>query len=740
MPDLGHYVPMRVLRISHSAVVDEWRNRERAIRSHGLRVHLLSARRWDEGGRAVALEPRPGEDVRGVRTWGRYPNLFVYDPVALWRALGAPWDVIDIHEEPYSLATAEVLALLALRRRRTPVVLYSAQNIAKRFPPPFAWLERRALRRAAALSACNTQAGQIATSRGLAGPARVIGLGVDLARFRPSDARLRGQAAPPSEVLRVGYVGRLAPHKGVEVLLEAVALDPRVRVEIAGAGPSLHALRARAAQPDLAGRVRFLGHLTTTALAELYRELDVLAVPSLPTAGWLEQFCRVAVEAMASGCVVVASHTGALPDVVGDAGLLVAPGDAEALATALARVGDEPGLAPALRERGLERAQKWSWERVGEQYVELYAQAAPGAAAASTPASGRRVRARGGSPAASGDRPSPEVVVIAYGAPELLEQCLAALGEPTDSARPAIIVVDNSSSDRVRAVTADAGAEYLDPGANLGFAGAVNLALTRRAQAGSGSDVLLLNPDAAVDQASIRELQRALHAEPGLAAVAPAQHDHTGEHAQVAWPFPSPLRAWLQAVGLGRWSQREDFVIGSVLLLNGMALDEVGLFDDDFFLYSEETDWQYRARQAGWRAALVPSVVATHVGGATSTDPVRRETHFHASQERYLRKHHGTHGWTSARIAVLLGGAARGALLGGARGKDARRRGALYLRGPLQVEAALLDPAPPRRPRDEGGATPARPPATPPEPKRHGRRAATSAADAADAASTDAAS
>ena len=691
--DLGHYVPMRVLRISHSAVVDEWRNRERAIRSHGLRVHLLSARRWDEGGQVVPLEPRPGEDVRGVRTLGRHPNLFVYDPIALWRALGRRWDVVDVHEEPYSLATAEVLALLALRRRRPPVVLYSAQNIVKRFPPPFGWLERRALRRAAAVAVCNTQAGRIARSRGLRGPARLIGLGVDLARFSPASGQDEASGATAAAGrergdLRVGYVGRLAPHKGVDVLLEAAALDPGVRVEIAGAGPSEPALRLRAAQPDLAGRVRFTGHLTPRGLSSLYRRLDVVAVPSRPTPGWLEQFCRVAVEAMASGCVVVASDTGALPDVLDGAGILVPPGDPAALRAALDRVASDPVLARSLRSRGLARARAFSWERVGAHYVELY-----------TEITGRGVPGRdvpitdAGQPPAG--RPLPQVVVVAYGAPDLLARCLRALRDPagtwSEADRPGlglpVLVVDNSGDPQVRAVTEAAGAEYLDPDANLGFAGAVNLALARRPR---GVDVLLLNPDAAISAAGVRELQHALHGEPGLAAVAPAQHDDNGAPAQVAWPFPSPARVWLQAMGLGRVAQRADFVIGSVLLLNGAALDEVGPFDDDFFLYSEETDWQFRARQAGWRASLVPSVVATHVGGGTSTDPLRREAHFHASQERYLRKHHGRRGWAAARGAVLVGAAARSAVLRGARGEEARRRGALYLRGPLRVEAAML--------------------------------------------------
>ena len=91
---------------------------------------------------------RAGDEfVVPVRTLGRHPNLFVYDPVPLWRLLGsAPWDLIDMHEEPFGLAVAEVLALRWLRNRRVPFVLSSAQNIEKRYPPPFRWLERWSLR------------------------------------------------------------------------------------------------------------------------------------------------------------------------------------------------------------------------------------------------------------------------------------------------------------------------------------------------------------------------------------------------------------------------------------------------------------------------------------------------------------------------------------------------------------------------------------------------------------------
>ena len=117
---------MRVLRISHSAVVDTWRERERRLAASGVEMHMLTAQVWNEGGVDVALCPRPGEPVAPVATWGNHPALFVYDPRPLWRALGQGWDVIDVHEEPFALATAEVLALRWLRRVAAPYALYSA--------------------------------------------------------------------------------------------------------------------------------------------------------------------------------------------------------------------------------------------------------------------------------------------------------------------------------------------------------------------------------------------------------------------------------------------------------------------------------------------------------------------------------------------------------------------------------------------------------------------------------------
>lgn len=675
---------MRVLRISHSAVVDAWRERERAIRRRGVDVHLLSARRWDEGGRTVELRPGPDEQVEGIGTVGRHPALFLYDPLALWRALGRHWDVLDIHEEPFALATAEILALRALRRSNARPILYSAQNIDKRYPPPFRWFERWALRSAVQISVCNSEAGRIAVRKGFPGRPTTIPLGVDVVREddRPAEpgrsaADQRPEAgagaAPRPEPIRVGYAGRLAPHKGVTVLLEAIAGDARLTLRLAGGGPSEAELRSAVSDLGIEGRVEFVGFVEQAALPAFYRDLDVLAVPSLPTKSWLEQFGRVAVEAMAAGVPVVASDTGALPDVVGGAGLLVPPGDAAALRDALLAVGTDPGLAATLRAAGQERARACSWESVAQEYVALYTRAVQAPAATAPPGRGL------------------EVIVVAYGSPQMLHEALT----PLAGSYP-VTVVDNSSLPEVRAVSEAAGARYVDPGYNGGFAAGVNAGLAHREL--PDGDVLLLNPDAVVTPESVEELHRALLADPHLASVGPVQVDGDGAPSRVGWPFPSPLATWVEAVGLGRLrDHRADFVIGSVLLLRAEALDQVGGLDERFFLYAEETDWAFRATRLGWRHAVVPTAVATHLGGATSADSRRRETHFHASQERYLRKHYGALGWHVARVAQLAGSGARALLVRDARGASARTRFGLYAHGPVRAEARIaLRPQPGR--------------------------------------------
>jgi GT2 family glycosyltransferase len=219
----------------------------------------------------------------------------------------------------------------------------------------------------------------------------------------------------------------------------------------------------------------------------------------------------------------------------------------------------------------------------------------------------------------------------------------------------------------------------------------VNAALSRLA--GRRTDIVLVNPDAVVTPETIDTLTRFLHRDENvrMAALAPRLVDSARTEQRLVWPFPSPLRMWAEALGLGRLPARATFVVGAVLLLRREAIEDVGLFDERFFLYAEEADWQRRAWRRGWTSAVCVDAVAEHAGAGTSTDSIRRETLFHAAQETYIRKWYGVAGWWVYRFAACLGAGVRTLVLTNGRRDDAARRAMLYLRGPRRSAALGRD-------------------------------------------------
>ena len=287
------------------------------------------------------------------------------------------------------------------------------------------------------------------------------------------------------------------------------------------------------------------------------------------------------------------------------------------------------------------------------------------------------------------------ILMVAYGPPETLSSCLSTIGPDYP-----VVIVDNGSSAKARALAEEAGARYVDPGRNLGFASGVNLAIAQLPE--PVGDVLLINPDAEISPADVELLRRELRRDTSLAAVAPVLLDaETDRPIRSAWPFPSPGRAWLDAVGLGKLVPQGEFLIGAVLMLSGKAIRDVGTFDERFFLYAEETDWQRRALQKGWKVRQVKGASARHVGAGAGGDPMWREAAFLAGVERYVRKWFGPSGWATFRVGAGLAAARR--TLGGTVGQRAaaRRRVAIYLHEPEKVANRFRVPLLPIAPDEQ---------------------------------------
>lgn len=361
---------MRVLRVYHAGRDPQHRCRERALVSAGADVTLIVPAEWHHDGAQTTLSPEPFRVIElGVRRVDDV-NRHVYgDHRAMRRVLEEIQpDLVDIHEEPFSVVARQWLRALPAD---LPIVMYTAQNIDKRYPPPFWGYERSAHRRVAAFYPCSRQAASVLRGKGFAGGIEVLPLGYDPAMFTPGS-----QALDADEVILM-LVGRLIPEKGVEDAIRALrrvhAVRP-ARLVVSGTGPDEIPARRLAASLGVTDRVEFRGWQSGPELASDYRAAHVLLVPSRPTTV-AEQFGRVIIEAQASGVVVAGYACGAIPEVAGDAAIVVPVGDLEELCERVERLVVDPADFAQRRVAGGVQAGMRTWSAVAARQLALYRRA-----------------------------------------------------------------------------------------------------------------------------------------------------------------------------------------------------------------------------------------------------------------------------------------------------------------------------------------------------------------------------
>lgn len=361
----------RVVVISHTYVEPAHRGKLRSLAARGLEVTVGVPQRWREppplgrpietawerqGGLEVfPLPARPVGDVQRAR-FGR-------------RALGALLrdkrpDLLQIEEETATELSRQVIA--AARRLDIPVVLFTADNVDRRRGPLARWGRRRLLRRLKGLAAASDTAAALARREAPDLPVAVVPqLGVPV----PPDP-----VHAPHEGLAIGFVGRLVARKGLDNLLQALAVNRGGdwHLVVVGDGPERERLEALATELRLAARIRWTGGLPGDRLTRLWPDLDVLVQPSRALPDWREANGHVLVEAMAHEVAVVGSGSGVIPEIVGDAGVIVAPDDVAALAGALARLRDGAERRP-LAQAGRARALRlYSDDAVAERTLSFW--------------------------------------------------------------------------------------------------------------------------------------------------------------------------------------------------------------------------------------------------------------------------------------------------------------------------------------------------------------------------------
>jgi len=344
---------MHVVMISKACIVGAYQKKlEELAREPDIRLTVLVPPGWkdDRGEQRLERVFTQGYELRETPLALNGHFHFHFYPRLARELDELQPDLLHIDEEPYNLATRQAMG--QARRRGLPALFFTWQNINRRYPPPFRWWEQYNYRHARYVIAGNHDATRVISEKGYDGPTAVIPqFGVDPDLFSPAEA-------PPSpRPFTIGYAGGFVQAKGVDVLIRACArLSGDWALHLAGAGPEESALRAQAAQLGIDKRIRWLGKLSSVKMPAFYRALDTLVLPSRTMPNWKEQFGRVLVEAMACQTPVIGSDSGEIPYVIGDAGLIFAEGDAEALAAHLDALREDSTLRSALGQRGRQRA------------------------------------------------------------------------------------------------------------------------------------------------------------------------------------------------------------------------------------------------------------------------------------------------------------------------------------------------------------------------------------------------
>ncbi len=264
--------------------------------------------------------------------------------------------------------------------------------------------------------------------------------------------------------------------------------------------------------------------------------------------------------------------------------------------------------------------------------------------------------------------PSISIIIINWNTQRLLSECLQSIRVNCQGLEPEVIVVDNASSDGSVAMLQQEYPEVrvIQNQTNVGFARANNQAM----QASTGEYLLLLNSDACLLPGALEKLLEfdQIHPDAGIVGAMLVNPDNSFQASFSG--FPNLWREALILTGLGRllfgkWfpshgpevgkgPQPADYVEGACLFVRRTAYDQVGGLDESFFMYSEEVDWCYRMKQAGWPVWYQPEARVLHYGGASSAGRrTQREGDLYWSRVHFFRKHHGAAAANLLKLLIL---------------------------------------------------------------------------------------
>ena len=241
------------------------------------------------------------------------------------------------------------------------------------------------------------------------------------------------------------------------------------------------------------------------------------------------------------------------------------------------------------------------------------------------------------------------VVIVSYNVRDYLENCLQSVSRALEGIEGEVFVVDNhSDDDSVEAVRSQyPWVRLIENQENMGFSRANNIAIRES----RGEYVLLLNPDTIVEEATLREVLRFMEEHPKAGGAGVMMHNADGSLApESRRALPTPWVSCLKMLGFTKryymshlpWDQpgRIEVISGAFCFLRKKALDEVGLLDEDFFMYGEDIDLSYRLMKGGWENWYLPYPITHFKGKSTQKSDYRYVHIFYNAMLIFFRKHY----------------------------------------------------------------------------------------------------
>ncbi len=281
-------------------------------------------------------------------------------------------DIFHIEEEHYSLVTYQAIRLA--KKYNIKSLFVSLQNICKKYPLPFSWIEGYNLRNTDYAVAVSEEIKDVLVRKGFTNEnISIIPYGIDPLLYRKIEStELRSRLR--LEAFTIGYIGRFVIEKGVMDLLRAASqIKSKFNLLMVGSGRLKYKIKAEGRRLGILGRIRILDSFPSSQVPNYINCMDCLVLPSRTTKKWKEQFGRVLIEAMSCEVPVVGSNSGEIPNVIGDSGLVFKEGDINDFSSKLELLINDVDLRMKLAEKGRQRVlNNFTQERVARETYKVY--------------------------------------------------------------------------------------------------------------------------------------------------------------------------------------------------------------------------------------------------------------------------------------------------------------------------------------------------------------------------------